>query len=92
MADKDKSRTDATDESAGTKSRTKAQVDRRRFLGTVTAGASAAAVVTTLGVGSKPAEAEVLFPKGRGVFGGGGSEGGGVYRSENDLYRLRGRG
>ncbi len=86
MADKDKSRTDATDESAGTKSRTKAQVDRRRFLGTVTAGASAAAVVTTLGVGSKPAEAEVLFPKGRGVFGGGGSEGGGVYRSENDLY------
>ena len=62
-------------------------LDRRKFLGAVTVGAAgAAAMATTLGAGAAPAEAEVLFPKERGTFGGGGSEHGGVYRSENDLF------
>ena len=61
-------------------------LDRRKFLEAVTVGAGAAAMATTLGAGSTSAEAEVLFPKERGTFGGGGSEHGGVYRSENDLF------
>jgi carotenoid cleavage dioxygenase len=64
-------------------------VSRRNFMGAATLGAGAA-VAAGLGAPAQ-AEAEVLFPKGGGgfagaKFGGGGSAGGGVYRSENDLY------
>ncbi len=83
MAD-DKTQNDASSDTGETKS--KSGVDRRKFLGTVTAGAGAAAVATTIITKSKSAEAEVLFPQKRGTFGGGGSEHGGVYRSENELF------
>jgi carotenoid cleavage dioxygenase-like enzyme len=59
-------------------------MDRRRFLGAAGLGAGVAA---TAGLATAaPANAEVLFPAERSAFGGGGSVGGGVYRSENDLY------
>ncbi len=68
---------------------TPGRIDRRTFMGSVTA-AGAGLVAGGLVV-PQAAHAEVLFPTGGGGFGGGqfgsgGSVGGGVYRSENDLY------
>ena len=61
-------------------------LSRRSFMGAV-AGAGAGAAVGMGGlVMPASAQAEVLFPKDRGGFGGGGSAAGSVYRSENDLY------
>src|SRR5580698_2553304 len=61
-------------------------LSRRSFMGAVAgAGAGAAAGVCGL-VLPASAQAEVLFPKDRVGFGGGGSALGAVYRSENDLY------
>ncbi|MGC1459116.1 MAG: carotenoid oxygenase family protein [Steroidobacteraceae bacterium] len=66
--------------------RSPGSLSRRSFMGAV-AGAGAGAAV---GVGGlvlpASAQAEVLFPKDRVGFGGGGSAMGAVYRSENDLY------
>lgn len=59
-------------------------LDRRKFLGGVALGAGALA--GTLGGTATQAEAEVLFPENRRAFGGGGSAGGGVNRSEDTLY------
>lgn len=55
-------------------------VDRRTLLGAAMLGAGAALAA------APKAEAEVLFPTGRGTFGAGGSAAGAVHRSENDLY------
>ncbi len=58
-------------------------IDRRRFMG----AAATAGVGAVLGAAAAPeARAEVSFPTGRGDFGAGGAAGGGVNRSENDLY------
>ena len=67
--------------------KTNGGLDRRALLGVAAAGAGALAA----GVGAAaPAQAEVLFPKGGGGFGGpfgaGGSAAGAVNRSEVDLY------
>jgi len=63
-----------------------APLDRRRFMGAV----ASAGVGAVLGVGGAvpQARAGIEFPRERGFvnFGGGGSEFGGVCRSENDLY------
>jgi carotenoid cleavage dioxygenase-like enzyme len=64
------------------------RMDRRTFMGTLSvAGASLAAGGLAA---SAPTAAAVQFPERRGPmdmsFGAGGSVGGGVYRSENDLY------
>ena len=56
--------------------------NRRGFLGAATLGAGAALT----GLASAPAQAEVLFPTSRTAFGGGGSAGLSVNRSEVDLY------
>jgi hypothetical protein len=64
----------------------KTGMDRRALLGAVATGAGVLAANTA----AAPAQAEVLFPKGGGGFGGpfgaGGSAAGAVHRSENDLY------
>ena len=72
---------------AGRSARTSdAPLDRRRFMGAI-ASAGAGAVLGGLGAAPE-ARSEVLFPAERGftAFGGGGSEHGGVNRSEEDLY------
>src|SRR5436190_24178993 len=62
-------------------------VNRRRLLAGAGLGAGFAAAA---GIAAPAAQAEVLFPQGRGGFGGpfgaGGSAGGAVHRSENELY------
>ena len=64
------------------------RMDRRTFMGTLSA-ASASLAAGGLAA-SSAASAGVQFPERRGPidmsFGAGGSVGGGVYRSENDLY------
>jgi len=61
------------------------RLGRRGFLtGATVAGAGFAVGAGLASTGS--AEAEVLFPKDPRGFGGGGSESGGVNRSEIDLY------
>lgn len=58
-------------------------LDRRRFMGAaVTAAMALGAPAAAAPVAAPP----VLFPKERMLFGGGGSAGGGVHRSENELY------
>lgn len=74
---------DARDQALSQSAEPPASPERRRFLGGIAAGAGAA--LGTLSA-APAARAEVLFPSERGTFGGGGSAGGGVYRSENDLY------
>jgi carotenoid cleavage dioxygenase len=75
MSPKAKSRSPSSNESS---------LDRRSFLGTVLAagaGVSAGGLLIPA-----TAEAGLEFPKERMAFGGGGSAGGGVNRSECDLY------
>ena len=65
---------------------TPGSLSRRSFMGAVAgAGAGAAAAVGGL-VLPAGAQAEVLYPKERSAFGGGGSAAGAVNRSEIDLY------
>lgn len=77
---------EAAENNRGSERSAEAGLDRRHFLGAVTLGAGALAA----GVHSTRAEAatssSVTFPSDPRAFGGGGSEGGGVNRSENDLY------
>ena len=60
------------------------RLDRRGFLAGAAVTGAGLAVGGALASGS--AQAEVLFPTDTHGFGGGGSEGGGVNRSEVDLY------
>jgi carotenoid cleavage dioxygenase len=63
-------------------------IDRRTFIGTISAAGASLAAGGLAASGA--ANAAVRFPERRGPmdmsFGAGGSVGGGVYRSENDLY------
>lgn len=80
--------TESTRTASGDGTNTTPELNRRLFLGAVTLGAGA------LAVGLRPGEADaapaaappVLFPSNPRMFGRGGSEIGGVNRSENDLY------
>ena len=75
------SRKPVPDDSEPTSNSESTAISRRGFMGAaVGAGAAVGGLIAS------PAQAEVLFPKERGAFGGGGSAGGAVYRSENDLY------
>lgn len=60
-----------------------ATVNRRGFIGAVLAGG---AIATSGLTGMREAEAGLLFPKERQLFGGGGSAGGAVCRTESDLF------
>jgi len=59
-------------------------VDRRTMLRTLATGAGVLA--STLEASARGDQTGVIFPQERQAFGGGGSAGGAVHRSENDLY------